>query len=218
MKKGINECYTNPCKQNSTCEDLSNGYKCHCIPGTSGKNCEIGEDECLNNPCIHGRCEDQLNDYECVCESGYFGKNCESQVPPCPTENSNYIIVENKCYYLQQTSLNYQNAINVCREKFKHMGKGILFEPKTLDEFKKVYDAAETKLQLGSYSAWIGIRKSSNGVLVYTSTGRPITFQPPWYSGHSLTRNDGFCISVFQEKFLDNYFPNDKRPFICVNN
>ena len=33
MKKGINECYTNPCENQGTCVDLVDGYKCLCMPG-----------------------------------------------------------------------------------------------------------------------------------------------------------------------------------------
>ena len=97
-------------------------------------------------------------------------------------------------------------------------GNGILFEPSSVDEFKKVYQAAETFLNLRNTNAWIGIKKSSNGILVYSRTGQPITFQPPWYSGQNLSRHTGFCISVHQEKFLDNWFPGQKRFSICVNN
>merc|ERR1712008_30136 len=69
MKRGINECHTNPCQHSGTCQDLTIGYLCHCPPGTTGKNCETDVNECLNNPCLNGVCEDRLNHYQCVCES-----------------------------------------------------------------------------------------------------------------------------------------------------
>ena len=140
-------------------------------------------------------------------------------MPPCPTNDPKYKLVEGKCFYLKKTSLNYQGAINNCKEKFKNFGgNGILFEPTSANKFKKVYQAAKTFLDLGTWSSWIGIKKSSNGVLVYSRTGQPVTFQPPWYPGHNLSSRDGFCISVWQEKFLSNYFPDDKRSSICENN
>merc|ERR1712008_394245 len=112
-------------------------------------------------------------------------------------------------------------AINNCQEKFENDGgNGILFEPTSVDEFKKVYQAAETFLALYTKSnlfAWIGIKKSTNGILVYSRTGQPVTFQPPWYSGHSLSRNDGFCVVVHQEKFLTSWLPNEGARSICVN-
>ena len=126
--------------------------------------------------------------------------------------------MEGKCYYLEYTSLNYQGAINNCQEKFENDGgNGILFEPTSVDEFKKVYQAAETFLSLRNFGAWIGIKKSTNGILVYSSTGQPVTFQPPWFSGHSLSRNDGFCVAVFKEKFLTSWLPNEGARSICVN-
>ena len=126
--------------------------------------------------------------------------------------------MEGNCYYLEKTLLNYQGAINNCQEKFKNYGgNGILFEPTTVDEFKKVYQAAKTFMDLETRAAWIGIKKSSNGLLVYSRTGQPITFPPPWYSGHSLSRHNVFCVSVHQEKFLANYFSHEKVGSICVN-
>ena len=142
-----------------------------------------------------------------------------TQVPPCPTNNPKYKLVDGKCYYLEKTSLNYQGAINNCKEKFKNDGgNGVLFEPTSVDEFNKVYQETETFLHLTITSAWIGIKKSTNGILVYSRTGQPVTFQPPWYSAHSLSLNNGFCISVHRGKFLANYFPHEKRSSICVNN
>lgn len=32
----VNECISNPCKNNATCNDLSNGYNCSCLPGYTG--------------------------------------------------------------------------------------------------------------------------------------------------------------------------------------
>ena len=141
-----------------------------------------------------------------------------TQVPPCPTNNPKYKLVDGKCYYLEKTSLNYQGAINNCKEKFKNDGgNGILFEPTSVDEFNKVYQAAKTFLDLDNTSAWIGIKKSSNGILVYSRTGQPIT----WYSVHniSLSRNDRFCIVVYRGYLLDScYTIDEKKSSICVNN
>ena len=38
----IDECASNPCV-NGECEDKVNDYICHCKPGWTGKNCDIGE-------------------------------------------------------------------------------------------------------------------------------------------------------------------------------
>ena len=52
-------------------------YRCVCLPGWTGQNCdEINE--CANNPCVNGgRCEDLVNDFECTCATGFSGQNCE---------------------------------------------------------------------------------------------------------------------------------------------
>ena len=33
------ECSSNPCKNNGTCTDDVNKYKCKCVPGYEGPNC-----------------------------------------------------------------------------------------------------------------------------------------------------------------------------------
>ena len=39
----INECYSSPCQNGGTCEDLVNGYTCYCLSGYSGDHCQIGK-------------------------------------------------------------------------------------------------------------------------------------------------------------------------------
>ena len=38
----FDECGSSPCV-NGTCKDLVNNYRCTCMPGYSGRNCEIGK-------------------------------------------------------------------------------------------------------------------------------------------------------------------------------
>jgi hypothetical protein len=36
----INECSSNPCKNDGACVDLVNGYKCTCVAGYNGDDCD----------------------------------------------------------------------------------------------------------------------------------------------------------------------------------
>lgn len=36
----IDDCLPNPCQNNGTCTDLVNNYKCYCVTGFDGTNCE----------------------------------------------------------------------------------------------------------------------------------------------------------------------------------
>lgn len=38
----INECQSNPCRNQATCVDGLNSYSCKCRPGFSGRRCETG--------------------------------------------------------------------------------------------------------------------------------------------------------------------------------
>ena len=43
----INECSSNPCKNNGTCIDLVGEFKCYCMPGFNGSACETGRFICF---------------------------------------------------------------------------------------------------------------------------------------------------------------------------
>lgn len=50
----INECETNPCMNNATCQNLINEYRCDCVDGFDGKNCSNNIDDCSPDPCENG--------------------------------------------------------------------------------------------------------------------------------------------------------------------
>ena len=41
-KTDIDDCASHPCKNNGTCTDRVNGFKCTCTPGFHGTQCETG--------------------------------------------------------------------------------------------------------------------------------------------------------------------------------
>merc|ERR1712008_309076 len=189
MKKGINECHTNPCQNQGTCSDVPRGYTCSCVPGFTGKNCEVNFDDCSENPCgVHGSCTDLINSYKCVCETGYFGLNCDSQTPPCPTNDPNYHILNNRCIYIEQSVKSYDDAKQNCETEFA--GHGKLFEPKTWSEIDMVYKFGGSKC-----CGWIGVNdKQTEGSFVYESSGMPISFTPTFYSGWGSKGTSNNCI------------------------
>lgn len=48
-------------------KDFFDDYKCDCVPGYMGRDCEQEIDECSPNPCINGNCTNLLNNYTCQC-------------------------------------------------------------------------------------------------------------------------------------------------------
>nr|XP_054768408.1 mucin-17-like [Lytechinus pictus] len=77
----IDECSSNPCQNNATCEDVINGYICECAEGFNGTNCEENIDDCVSHPCQNGgTCEDKIDSYECQCPDGFNGELCENEM------------------------------------------------------------------------------------------------------------------------------------------
>ena len=180
MKKGINECHTNPCQNLGTCTDMPSGYICTCVPGLTGKNCDVNFDDCSENPCgVHGSCTDLINSYKCECETGYLGLNCDSQTPPCPTNDPNYHQLNDHCIYMEQSWKIYDDAKQNCLTKFG--GHGKLFEPKTWSENQMAYKLAG----YGNWNWWIGVNdQQTEGSYVYESNGSPLSYTPKFYPGY----------------------------------
>ncbi|KAL7990822.1 hypothetical protein Chor_014252 [Crotalus horridus] len=77
-----NACSSNPCQNEGTCLESSQGYMCECLEGYTGTDCrdKLSEDcECRNG----GKCLDG-NVTVCHCPPGYFGLLCEFEVTTTP--------------------------------------------------------------------------------------------------------------------------------------
>lgn len=47
-------------------------FRCECLPGYVGQQCEQDYNDCLENKCQHGaECVDAINGYTCVCREGF---------------------------------------------------------------------------------------------------------------------------------------------------
>ena len=76
------DCEDAECANNSTCIDGVNKYRCDCLPGFSGDQCQNNINECDSQPCENGQCKDGINDFSCSCYQGYTGKTCRNCTNP----------------------------------------------------------------------------------------------------------------------------------------
>ena len=60
----VDDCLEKPCKNSGTCENVIEGFICHCPPGFEGADCGLDTDDCINTPCFHGgTCVDMVGKY-----------------------------------------------------------------------------------------------------------------------------------------------------------
>ncbi|KFD55427.1 hypothetical protein M513_03767 [Trichuris suis] len=72
------------CINGGTCEiDALMNFTCRCLSGYNGEHCEIDENDCMSNPCLHGWCIDLLGGYKCICHSGMQGEDCSKSENKC---------------------------------------------------------------------------------------------------------------------------------------
>nr|CAH7733354.1 unnamed protein product [Callosobruchus chinensis] len=72
-------CSGDPCKNGGQCYPLSPmEYRCSCLTGYTGNNCETEMYICDQRPCQNqGVCKGNNTHYSCDCPLGYTGYNCE---------------------------------------------------------------------------------------------------------------------------------------------
>ncbi|XP_027699161.1 protein crumbs homolog 1, partial [Vombatus ursinus] len=81
-------CLSNPCPNNSTCDNISKDNTCHCSNTTEnvGESCDIKLVSCSSKPCKrNGFCFDLDEEpgFFCRCPPGYGGKTCEITLTSC---------------------------------------------------------------------------------------------------------------------------------------
>lgn len=81
MELIVNRCRSDPCQNGGTCTVKGNSFKCKCVPGYTGTQCEA-VDYCFKNPCQNNRqCKNIAPDYSCICGRYFTDKNCST--PKC---------------------------------------------------------------------------------------------------------------------------------------
>ncbi|XP_048586151.1 polycystic kidney disease protein 1-like 2 isoform X1 [Nematostella vectensis] len=78
------ECLSTPCLNGGTCVDLVASYRCDCIKGFNGTNCQYNIDDCASSPCLNGgTCIDGVSEFHCNCTAGYEGTDCGRNINEC---------------------------------------------------------------------------------------------------------------------------------------
>ncbi|XP_011493822.1 PREDICTED: protein eyes shut [Ceratosolen solmsi marchali] len=94
MTSMASNCISNPCMYGICVDDLSSfsSYRCYCIDGYTGINCETNWNDCWSNPCLNGgTCTDAVASYNCSCLEGFVGMTCEQKYSECmnyPCQNN----------------------------------------------------------------------------------------------------------------------------------
>ena len=114
----MDECASCPCQNGATClQSQLNMYKCQCMPGYTGVNCELPNDPCASQPCKNSAvCVlDTPNSFKCLCAIGFTGPLCDQIIDPCTSQNCvrNYTTLNINLYGLPTTFnfLSYQDCI-----------------------------------------------------------------------------------------------------------
>ena len=151
---------------------------------------------------------------KCQCHSGFSGQNCDVQVI-CPTENINYKVVDDKCYYFQNTFSHYiPTHRGFCKTLFS--GNGRLFEPKDLSTLNKVHKVANDNFSRPYW--YIGVRDPyKNGTLKFESNGLPLPFTIPYNQGRNYGDQDCVLNSGDQENWRRFSCSGNSQYAICEN-
>ncbi|XP_071957059.1 uncharacterized protein [Antedon mediterranea] len=82
----FNECLSEPCLNNGTCDHGRNHYTCVCPYGWGGHQCNLLMDPCIKSPCTNSLSCHAINEgasYKCTCLPGWAGKDCDVKLHSC---------------------------------------------------------------------------------------------------------------------------------------
>ncbi|XP_077205134.1 sushi, nidogen and EGF-like domain-containing protein 1 isoform X3 [Paroedura picta] len=80
----VDECASNPCRNQGSCVDGINSFRCSCPQGFKGATCEIEESPCEAKECLNGgECQAANRTAVCLCQPGYTGEDCEAEINEC---------------------------------------------------------------------------------------------------------------------------------------
>ncbi|CAF1078404.1 unnamed protein product, partial [Didymodactylos carnosus] len=124
-------CSSNPCLNGGQCsEDGPVAYKCNCVEGFSGVQCEIDSRACDQQPCgPQGLCQGfrygAALPYICICPRFSYGPNCQQTFPnPCTEDGTHplgftdkgFIMCDGTQYYIQScpSELVWDSSVQTC--------------------------------------------------------------------------------------------------------
>ena len=88
----IDDCASEPCKNNGTCTDLVNDYNCTCTDEWMGETCETAYDACTPHfqNCKNGATcttTPPSREFHCACVPGFSGNDCRENIDDCVHHN-----------------------------------------------------------------------------------------------------------------------------------
>jgi len=91
-KPKVELCLKSNCQNGASCRVVRRGKgefavreaKCLCVPGFTGKKCEINIDDCASRPCKqNATCIDGIDSFTCRCPAGFGGDDCGRMTDSC---------------------------------------------------------------------------------------------------------------------------------------
>ncbi|XP_041372182.1 cubilin-like [Gigantopelta aegis] len=77
-------CLSNPCQNGAACINAGSSYRCQCMAGYTGTNCETDINECASNPCQNGgTCTNLVGRFQCACTEDFTGDTCTDAQSVC---------------------------------------------------------------------------------------------------------------------------------------